>query len=220
MRARRAGHRRSALARGRAQLTVSAACAPRSAHPPDEEPRAEEVQRRAEGVRGLRARQRHIAGACAYARFCYPSAAVPHAAPCAGRRCGCAARAPTPWAPASRALPAASPALRAGADAAAAPPLAHSGHTDAAALEALKQRWVKAGKPNLSDKCVTLRLTPRKTRPAAASWCLLRSLTRVSPRCPAQPGLLSACRVQKRAWCDHTLASHNTKTSRRLRPTR
>ena len=108
-------------------------------------------------------------------------------------------------------------ALRAGADTAAAPPLARRGHTDAAALEALKQRWVKAGKPNLSDKCVALRPMPRKTRLAAASCCLLRSLTRVSPRCPAQPGLLSARRVQKRAWCDHTLASHNTKTSRRLR---
>ena len=41
-------------------------------------------------------------------------------------------------------------------------PRARSGHTDAAALEALKQRWVKVGKPKLSDECVALRLAPQK----------------------------------------------------------
>jgi hypothetical protein len=29
-----------------------------------------------------------------------------------------------------------------------------SGHTDAKALDALKLRWIKAGKPNLTEKCV------------------------------------------------------------------
>ena len=74
------------------------------------------------------------------------------------------------------------------------PRRARSGHTDAAALEALKLRWIKAGKPNLTLKCVTR--APGSARDAPARPCRgsSPSLTR-SPRKPTtQLGVLSVSR--------------------------